>query len=52
MEVGFNVSYLLEALSIIRSDSVRITVTDPNASALILPETSSRCKYVVMPMRL
>ncbi|MBI2992919.1 MAG: DNA polymerase III subunit beta [Gammaproteobacteria bacterium] len=52
MEVGFNVSYLLEALSIIRSDNVRITVTDPNASALILPEASSRCKYVVMPMRL
>ena len=52
MEVGFNVSYLLEALSIIRSDGVRITVTDPNASALILPEATSRCKYVVMPMRL
>lgn len=52
MEVGFNVSYLLDALTIIRSDTVRITVTDPNASALILPEGASKCRYVVMPMRL
>ena len=52
MEVGFNVSYLLDALGIIRSDTVRIMVTDPNASALILPEGASKCRYVVMPMRL
>lgn len=52
MEVGFNVSYLLDALGIVRSDRVRITITDPNSSALILSESDSACKYVVMPMRL
>lgn len=52
LEIGFNVSYLLDALSIIRTEKVRITITDPNASALILPDDSSPCKYVVMPMRL
>jgi DNA polymerase-3 subunit beta len=52
LEIGFNVSYLLDALAIIRSDKVRITMTDPGTSALILPADSSQCKYVVMPMRL
>jgi DNA polymerase-3 subunit beta len=52
LEIGFNVSYLLDALGIIRTDQVRITMTDPNTSALILPEPAAACKYVVMPMRL
>ena len=52
VEIGFNVSYLLDALSIIRTDKVRLTITDPNNSALILPDDDSSCKYVVMPMRL
>lgn len=52
LEIGFNVSYLLDALSIVRGDTVRITMTDPGTSALILPEGASACRYVVMPMRL
>jgi DNA polymerase-3 subunit beta len=52
LEIGFNVSYLLDALGIIRSDRVRMTITDPGASALIVPEGTSTCRYVVMPMRL
>jgi DNA polymerase-3 subunit beta len=53
LEIGFNVSYLLDALGIIRSERVRITMTDPSVSALLLPdEAGTRCKYVVMPMRL
>jgi DNA polymerase-3 subunit beta len=52
LEIGFNVSYLLDALGIIRTDQVRMTVTDPGASALIVPDGESACRYVVMPMRL
>ena len=53
LEIGFNVSYLLDALAIIRTERVRITMTDPSVSALLLPyDAATRCKYVVMPMRL
>lgn len=52
LEIGFNVSYLLDALGIIRTEKVRITMTDPGTSALLLPEPATNCKYVVMPMRL
>ncbi len=52
IEIGFNVSYLLDTLSIIKSKKVRLSVLDPNSSCLILPEDESSCQYVVMPMRL
>lgn len=52
MEIGFNVSYLLDALSIIKTANVQLTINDPNSSCLLLPEDSSDCQYVVMPMRL
>ena len=52
IEIGFNVSYLLDTLSIIKSEEVRLSVQDPNSSCLILPEDDSSCQYVVMPMRL
>lgn len=52
LEIGFNVSYLLDALAIIKSGNVRLTINDPNSSCLLLPEDNGDCKYVVMPMRL
>ena len=52
IEIGFNVSYLLDTLSIIKSEKVKLSVLDPNSSCLLLPENDSRCQYVVMPMRL
>lgn len=52
VEIGFNVSYLLDALNIIKTDNVIITITDPNSSCLFLPENTIDSKFVVMPMRL
>lgn len=52
IEIGFNVSYLLDTLSIIKSNKVKLSVLDANSSCLILPEDDSNCQYVVMPMRL
>ncbi len=52
LEMGFNVSYLLDAIGAIKADNVSITVSDANSSGVIRPEGSDDCLYVVMPMRL
>ena len=52
IEIGVNVSYLLDTLSIIKSENVKLSVLDPNSSCLVLPEDENHCQYVVMPMRL
>ncbi|WP_455200801.1 DNA polymerase III subunit beta [Kaarinaea lacus] len=53
LEIGFNVNYLMDALSVIPSDTVKMIFGDSNSSCLVLPmDESVGCKYVVMPMRL
>lgn len=52
MEIGFNVTYLLDAINAIKTDKVVMTTTSPDSSCLLLPEDKTNCKYVVMPMRL
>lgn len=52
MEIGFNVSYLLDALSTIKSEELILSILNPNSSCLITPNDNSNCQYVVMPMRL
>lgn len=52
LEIGFNVSYLLDVLSVISTEKVRIFLADSNSSALIQEETNDDSSYVVMPMRL
>ena len=52
LEVGFNVNYLLDALSAIDGVEVEVGVTDSNSSCLIRSPGSSAVRYVVMPMRL
>ena len=52
LEIGFNVSYLMEALANVPSDTVSIFLTDSSSSCLIVPEGRDDCQYVVMPMRL
>lgn len=52
MEIGFNVSYLLDAINAIKTSDVKILFYDANSSCLILSTDESSCKYVVMPMRL
>ena len=52
MEIGFNVSYLIDALSTIKTKKVKLSVLDPNSSCLITPEQKAHCQYVVMPMKL
>jgi DNA polymerase-3 subunit beta len=52
IEIGFNVSYLLDALAAIDADTVEVGLTDANSSCLIRKPGDSSVKYVVMPMRL
>ncbi|MGB0494804.1 MAG: DNA polymerase III subunit beta [Kangiellaceae bacterium] len=52
MEIGFNVSYLLDAVNTIKSEQVKFYLGDSNSSVLIEAADSSDSSYVVMPMRL
>ncbi|NKC15713.1 MAG: DNA polymerase III subunit beta [Gammaproteobacteria bacterium] len=52
LEIGFNVSYLIEALNIVPSDRVKLYLTDSSSSCLLVPAEGEACEYVVMPMRL
>ena len=52
LEIGFNVAYLLDVLNSLKSDDVRITLSDGNSSALIENHVEEDSMYVVMPMRL
>jgi len=52
LEIGFNVTYLLDVLSSVRSDHVEITLSDSNSSCLMREPGTEQYRYVVMPMRL
>ena len=52
MEIGFNVNYIIDALSAIKTEKLILSVLNPNSSCLIIPEQKAQCQYVVMPMKL
>ena len=52
LEIGFNVSYVIDVLNVLRGDEVRFTLSDANSSALIEDPAVEGAVYVVMPMRL
>jgi DNA polymerase-3 subunit beta len=52
IETGFNVTYLMDALSNMSQDMVSIDLNDSSASALITIPGQTGFKYVVMPMRI
>jgi len=52
LAVGFNVTYLLDALGALRDDTVLIALRDANSSALLREAGNDRCRHVVMPLRL
>ena len=52
LEIGFNVSYLLDVLGVLSGEQVRLSLSDPNSSALLEEMEGGDSLYVVMPMRL
>lgn len=52
IEIGFNVTYLIDALANMEQEMVRIELADSNSSALLTIPDNASFKYVVMPMRI
>ena len=51
-EIGFNVSYLLEAVNHLDSEIITLELSSPDTSALLHAVDNSDTRYVVMPIRL
>ncbi len=52
LDIGFNITYLLDALSNLTVPHVRFAFGDANSSALVTMPDRDDYKYVVMPMRI
>jgi DNA polymerase III subunit beta len=52
LEIGFNVTYLLDVLNTVEGDTVEATFKDASSSVLISDPGARDALYVVMPMRL
>jgi len=52
LDIGFNITYLLDVLQNLATDKVVVSLGDANSSALITMHDRGDYKYVVMPMRI
>jgi len=52
LDIGFNITYLLDVLHNLDTEQVVLSLGDANSSALITMSDRSDYKYVVMPMRI
>ncbi|MCK4709512.1 MAG: DNA polymerase III subunit beta, partial [Gammaproteobacteria bacterium] len=52
MDIGFNVTYLLDVFSVLDSENIEMKLKDSNSSCIITSTESNAFRYVVMPIRL
>jgi len=52
LDIGFNLTYLLDVLNHVQVDEVVCSLGDSSSSALITVPGDDSFKYVVMPMRI
>src|SRR5438270_4684386 len=52
LDIGFNITYLLDVLHNLAAERVLLSLGDANSSALVTMPERSDYKYVVMPMRI
>ena len=52
MEIGFNVNYMIEAISALHTDNIEFGLNDPNSSCTLASPDAPYPQYVIMPMRL
>ncbi len=52
LAVGFNVGYLLDALSALRGDRARLNLRDAQSSCLVQEDENDEARHVIMPLRL
>ena len=52
LDIGFNVTYLLDVLANVQSAEVECALGDSNSSMLMTIPGNADFKYVIMPMRI
>ena len=52
LEIGFNVTYLMDALRALRTDQVQLAFEDGDSGCLIRSPGNTTTEYLIMPMRL
>ncbi len=52
VEIGFNVAYLIDAVTALNDSEILFTLNDPNSSCTVRPAGQQYPLYVIMPMRL
>ena len=52
MAVGFNVTYLLDALGALQGERVSLSMRDANSSCLLESVDGAADRHVVMPLKL
>jgi DNA polymerase III subunit beta len=52
MDIGFNVTYLIDVLNNVSDENINFSFADANSSCLITVPNDDNYKYVVMPMRI
>lgn len=52
LDIGFNVTYMIDVLNNVDSDTVTFSFADANSSCLVTVPSDANYKYVVMPMRI
>ncbi len=52
LDIGFNVTYMIDVLNNVDSDEVVFSFADANSSCLVTVANDANYKYVVMPMRI
>lgn len=52
LEIGFNVNYMMDAITALQSEFVNFGLNDPNSSCVLSSPDTRYPQYVIMPMRL
>ncbi|HUW26854.1 MAG TPA: DNA polymerase III subunit beta [Gallionella sp.] len=52
LDIGFNITYLMDGLNNISSNTATFSFGDPNSSILLTTPENNEFRYVVMPMRI
>ena len=52
LDIGFNITYILDVLNNVHSESVECAFGDPNSSMLVTVPDNREFRYVVIPMRI
>jgi DNA polymerase-3 subunit beta len=52
IEIGFNVGYVIDALSVIDSEQVQVILSDGHSAMLLMAPGDSQSRFVVSPMML